>query len=181
MEFDLIIKLEEAVRERRTGKGPRIYLVDEKTVGKRCWGDIAAHNDFHIGNFLFERGVQVPEMYQLIKVEGIDNFLEDNGLSNWFILMQRINGATVNELSAEQKEYVLHQYRREITKVLSFGIFPFDSYQGYESCLPQNSLFDISVQKLYLVDFEFWHPGTASEMEECRNNLDKFYQECVWK
>lgn len=181
MESELIEKLKEAVRKKRIGGGPRIYLVDEKTVGKRCWSEIAGNNGFNIGRFLFERGVQVPEMYELVKVDGLEDFLDNNGMSNWFILMQRINGMAVNKLTSEQKEIVLQQHRREITKVMDLGIFPFDSYQGYESCLPQNALFNSSEQKLYLVDFEFWHPGTASEIEECRRNIGRFYRECVWK
>jgi len=63
MNSKLIEKLKEAVMEKRVGNGPRIYLVDEKTVGKRCWSDLARHNGFNIGKFLFERGVQVPKMY----------------------------------------------------------------------------------------------------------------------
>lgn len=181
MDFELIEKLKEAVKEKRVGKGPRIYLVDQKIVGERCWNDIAGNNGFNIGKFLFERDVQVPEMYGLVNVDGLEDFLDNNGMSNWFILMQRINGTAVKELTPEQKKTVLQQHRREITKVLDLGIFPFDSYQGYESCLPQNALFDSSEQKVYLVDFEFWHPGTKTEIEECRRNLNRFYHECVWK
>ena len=181
MNSKLIEKLKEAVMEKRVGNGPRIYLVDEKTVGKRCWSDIAGNNGFNIGKFLFERGVQVPEMYELVRVDGLEDFFDNNGMSNWFILMQRINGIAINNLTPKQKRIVLLQHRREIEKVLDFGIFPFDSYQGYKSCLPPNALFNVLEQRLYLIDFEFWRHGTREEIDECRNNLNRFYHKCVWK
>jgi len=95
--------------------------------------------------------------------------------------MQRINGIAINNLTPKQKRIVLLQHRREIEKVLDFGIFPFDSYQGYKSCLPPNALFNVLEQRLYLLDFEFWRHRTREEIDECRNNLNRFYHECVWK
>ena len=67
MSDNLVFKLLMAVIESRAiGDHDNIYIVADGIIGKRCRNEDRAHNEYNIGKYLIDNGIQVPKMYQLI-------------------------------------------------------------------------------------------------------------------
>lgn len=150
MSDNLVFKLLTAVTESRAiGDHDNIYLVDDGIVGKRCRNKNRAYNEYNIGEFLFKNGIQVPKMYKLVTPDSFHQF-DDNAPNDWFILMQRIKGETINGLAGIEKKEAIHQRNLELKKVSALNIHHPDSAHD------DNSIFDMKRRKLYLIDFEHW-------------------------
>ena len=152
MSDDWVLKLHAALIESRTIKDfDNIYLVEDGIIGKRCRNKERAYNEYHIGRFLFENGVQVPKMYKLITQDPIVVHPSSNkSPKDWFILMQRIKGKTIKDLTGTEKKEAIKQRKEELEKVLALNVHHPDS--AYDD----NSIFDVKQKKLFLIDFEHW-------------------------
>lgn len=150
MSDSLVFKLLMAVIESRAiGDHDNIYIVDDGIIGKRCRNEDRAHNEYNIGKYLFDNGIQVPKVYQLITPDSFHQF-DNNAPEDWFILMQRIKGETINGLAGAEKKEAIHQRNLEVEKVSALDIHHPDSAHD------DNSIFDTNLRKLYLIDFEHW-------------------------
>ncbi|MCH7646084.1 MAG: hypothetical protein IH788_02660 [Nitrospinae bacterium] len=152
MPGNLLLKLQAAVNEGRTINDlDNIYLVEDGIIGKRCRNKERAYNEYEIGKFLFENGVQVPKMFNLITP---GSFMirksSKNSPKDWFILMERIKGKTIKELAGIEKKEAIEQRKSELEKVLALNVHHPDS--AYDD----NSIYDAKQKKLYLIDFEHW-------------------------
>ena len=120
MSNKLLIELIEAVKENRLliPDKDRIYLVNDTTVGKEYQKEKHAYNEYTIGNLLFNEGVSVPEMYQLVPPEP--------PLHKWYVLMQKIKGIDPCALKGDEFLKAIQQYEAELSRVLELGIYPGD-------------------------------------------------------
>ena len=152
MPGNLLLKLQAAVNEGRTINDlDNIYLVEDGIIGKRCRNKGRAYNEYEIGKFLFENGVQVPKMFNLITPGTfIIRKSSKNSPKDWFILMERIKGKTIKELTGIEKREAIEQRKSELEKVLALNVHHPDS--AYDD----NSIYDAKQKKLYLIDFEHW-------------------------
>ena len=152
MPGNLLLKLQAAVNEGRTINNlDNIYLVEDGIIGKRCRNKGRANNEYEIGKFLFENGVQVPNMFNLITPGSLMiRKSSKNSPKDWFILMERIKGKTIKELAGIEKKEAIEQRKYELEKVLALNVHHPDS--AYDD----NSIYDAKQKKLYLIDFEHW-------------------------
>jgi hypothetical protein len=150
MSDNLAFKLHTAVIESRTIEDhDNIYIVEDGIIGKRCRNGDRAQSEYNIAKFLFGNGVQVPKMYKIITPDSLHQF-DNNSPREWYILMQRIKGETIDDLSGIDKKEAIHQRKLELEKVSALNVHHPDSAHD------TNSIFDIRRRKLYLIDFEHW-------------------------
>ncbi len=120
-------------------------------VAKRAKLRCFANQELKIGKFLFERDINVPEMYEVIELKGVFS-PEGEDLSGDYVLMERIKGVIRRDLTnSEEIEEAQEKLIEEIRKVKSLGVWPCDAYKN-----KGNSLFDRESRKVYLIDLEHW-------------------------
>jgi RIO-like serine/threonine protein kinase len=154
----LLEQLNQSIENNRTYKKKKIFLVGEEAIAKRNNKESAEH-EYTLGSFLFEQGVQVPEMYMLVNPASQPL----SHIKDWYVLMQKINGVEMTSITRGLEEKVIKQYRTELDKILGLGIYPVDIFW------PENILFDPQTEKIHLIDLESWERGSAQQ-------LNKFYQ-----
>jgi RIO-like serine/threonine protein kinase len=145
--------------ERFHNRYRQIYLIKEDLIAKRICGpekEERARNEYNMGNFLFERGINVPQMYWLVNPQLLQEccIVPEKNLhvcNSWFLIMQKINGRELGEISGENRSEAVKQLKEQIAKVLELKIYPSDSIDNRS-----NSIFDEKERKLYLIDFEYW-------------------------
>ncbi len=147
MDKNLISELEESIQARRTFRKDKILLISENALAKRNNKESAKH-EYEMGKYLFEQGVQVPEMYDLRFV-----------LGDWYIIMQKIEGVSFPLIPKNLRDKAINQYRAELEKILELEIYP-------EDAAGLNVLFHTPEEKVYLIDFELWHKGSANELNQ---------------
>jgi len=123
-----------------------IYLVNDFVIGKLGCTNELTKREYDIGKYLFENGINVPEMYGLIKLNPLWIRMNRRSLrytlSNLAILMQRIP-----EKSNLNRDEALVLYHKELEKVSELDIYPRD-------CGLHNAIFNS--EEVYLIDFESW-------------------------
>lgn len=145
---ELVELLEKAYSDGNHYYHPKIYDVSESTVAKSYITRYEAICEFEFGKELHLKGIQVPEMFS---VESLGFTAPmNNHYYIWFVLMQKIKGHHIDNVSEEERDDAYRQYREQIGKVLDIGINPKDCDWG------GNSLYDSEEKKLYLIDFENW-------------------------
>lgn len=159
--MDLKKELEEAYLARRNLNHYSIYDLGQEVVGKKCHDEEKARNEYSFGKFLKEKEVRVPEIFELVQYT--EKIIKGE-VTLWFIVMERIKGKNITDLRDSQRREAERQYRQELEKVLDLGICPEDSDFG------GNSLFCEERDRLYLIDFEFWHKTKN------REELSPFYE-----
>lgn len=168
MVTDLVEQLRESIRKRENLFGySQIYLVGENALAKSD-PQYFVKNEYKFGKFLQENGVSVPEMYQLVEPDPPISipFDPDSAIKKWFVIMEKVRGQHLNDLPRKVREEAVRQYREELRKVLELGICPEDSnWLG-------NSIFS-DEDKLYLLDFEYWHNGTKPELDQFYKKIDQ--------
>jgi RIO-like serine/threonine protein kinase len=169
----LVKELRKAIRDERfvDPSSWSTYLVSDTVVGKLYGSDIRSQkwacNEFDIGKFLYEKGVSVPEMFELVIPDRFP-FLHRIPINEWGVLMQKIDGIHIQNLEGSELDEAIQQYISELEKVLELGICPNDSI--YNST---NSLFDRQQGRVFLIDFELW------QKEEAAGQLDIFHQKLM--
>ena len=153
MQQSLVPELRKAIKKGRTmfpthmyGPSP-IYLVGEGAIAKPGWKS-PIHNEFKWGSYLFENEVQVPEMYELVRPDSFFSRFTRFGdaIRAWFVIMQKIHGEEIGDLTGTARKEGLKQLEGELEKVLELGIYPRDSLWG------RNAIFDHEQEKLFLID-----------------------------
>lgn len=132
--------------------------ITDKEEGQRAW------REYSMGNYLFERGIQVPKMHGVISPESLCKSCDVSRIGlvrmdDWFLVMQKINGKELEFVSGADRDEAIKQLKEEIAKVLKLGICPYDSLND------KNSIFDEKERKLYLIDFEQWIEGWGEELK----------------
>lgn len=157
----LVRKLREAIDDGRTYGKWNTFQVDE-IIGKLHYREKKANNEFELGKMLYGEGIQVPEMYEMAHVPGLDLYVEHTpGVKEhceWAVFMQRIDGNIITMLRGDERIEAMRQFKREVLKVLDFGIIPDDCDWAH------NNLFSWSENKLYLLDLENWYEGNPKEL-----------------
>lgn len=169
---ELYQKAEQAIVHKQIlgfGSDGIAYNLDDKVVLKLVNGgydrryrkgnsQTAAEYEYNIGRDLFDHQVQVPEFYGLYQHRGPlrcyilcylwNDYLFSEEEPLWGIIMQRINGDNVyysdNNREAER------QLTEQLQLACALG------YKPGDVSLNQNTLFDWSQNKLYLIDFTSW-------------------------
>ena len=155
--YKLVLELKDSIKSGRIHKKRNIYLVGKDKIAKEIYDEDKAKNEYEMGIFLFNQGVNVPQMHCLIKP-----FLFNPKISypnSRFIIMEKINGIEYWHLDKKDKEKALPLYKKEIEKVLELGIYPWDSL-----CSDNNKIFDYENEKIYLIDFGGWRKGSIDEI-----------------
>lgn len=160
---DLVTKLKDSLIHNRTYKQENIYLVGEGAIAKRIYWKQNAKKEYEWGEYLFKKEVSVPKVYNLINLNS-SFFNEISSWSlmgkGWVILMQKIDGDEIINLSGINLKEATKQYKQELEKVLDLGIYPEEATWG------GNSIFNYEKKKLYLIDFQRWHKGSKKKLEE---------------
>ena len=144
-----------------------IFTINKRLIAKRNDSWEKANNEYKLGRFLFEEGVSVPEMHELVPPDSVLGERHSYELEEWFIIMERIHGKDLLKFDRKSSEFIeaAEQYKAELEKVLDLGIVPDDSSAGY------NAMFNQRKRKTYLIDFEFWRKGTKKELDKVRRYL----------
>ena len=168
---DLTARLHEAIRTRKkedVWDYPEVYFLGENNLAKGVVSRSSAINQFGMGKYVFERGISVPEMYDVAKLERVFS-PEGEDLSGNYILMERIMGCYLDELkNKDDFREASNKLREERMKVHSLGIAPCDSNNF------GNSLFNTETRKLVVFDFGQWKvidPWKQKEYEEFVGSL----------
>lgn len=116
---------------RRVLKVPK-YLTRFDEIGQQ----------FYIQQQLFNGGIRVPEPLEII-------FVKDRGLEKRSMIMEFIEGKSINDLGIIRKIIAKELYRAELEKAVLLGFIPQDSEDL------QNAIYS-KRNGMYLIDFEGW-------------------------
>jgi len=166
MFFGAVSHLKRAIAERRfvpgssshtygyVGEGDRaVYCVNKRVVGKECESKELAYKEYSLGKFLYGNGIYVPKMKRVV---GIWTGFDFAPIKEWFLLMERVHGKHIENLTGEEREEALRQVKSGVEKILDLGIYPEDFDWG------MNLIFD--GKRVCFIDFEKWGYGCQEEL-----------------
>jgi len=170
MDSGLVKQLRNAIKERNWGSNGSIYLLGDDKLAKGK-SKQSSEAEYKWGSYLYEQGVQVPEMYGLVRPDSL--LLRpsyETPIEDWFVVIQKIDGRDIRDMSIPIQREVLRKYYQEIEKVLELGIYPScDALSGNN-----NAVIDKD-GKLYLLDFEYWRKGSEGELEWLYEQLRTYF------
>jgi RIO-like serine/threonine protein kinase len=149
-----------------------IFFLDTGIIAKAYLEEKIASHAYDLGCWLFEQGVQVPEVYKLSKSDNITvhaftTCKEEQGERNHFLFMQFVKGMDLRQITKEQRKEALKQYQEQIERILDLGIIPHDADWV------ENVKFDCNENKLYLLDFDHWVSASPYEIGKYKARLPK--------
>src|SRR3989344_1727799 len=146
-------QIQKAIKDNnKIGFGRGVYELSDQIVAKPFSSKWRALHEYEIGMFAYNNGIQVPRMHQLIRPDRwLKRLNSDYHLKEWYVVMQKIEGATIRELTNEfEAQEARRQLNQEIDRLLDLRIYP------YDSLFSNNSLFNRKENRLYLLDFCEW-------------------------
>lgn len=163
---ELTDKLRIAIKNNATYKTYNSYLIDKKIIAKRI-DDEDSLNEYSVAKYLFEKGVNVPETYGVIKSDILPfKLVHKTPIDKSYITFEKIAGTEFENLEGELLELATKQYKEELEKVLKLGICP---ETGTRTGRP---VFSYDKVKTYLTDFRDWHVSESkNEIQEVREQL----------
>jgi len=88
-------------------------------------------------------------------------------MGGWYVIMERCSGVTLDELSQPDWDVAVPLYKKELLKVLDFGIIPVD----FECS--NNGLYDVKSRRVTLIDLCFWRRGNAGEIQAYHRKIEE--------
>ena len=168
MQPELVQQLEDAITQGRTYQQDNIFLVGDDHLSKSRLGPMRIRREFHLGQWLHRAGVQVPEVYGVVKpasyspekglireqwevltdqMRALAGHVTDDQMQHWHFVMQRIKGESLLNLGPSDLEEANRQFYAEAEKILEMGIRPIDSRYSGNLIFGEDGL-------LYLIDFD---------------------------
>lgn len=151
---------------------PQIYLLRDHLVAKKYNNKAEAISDYETGRFLFNKGISIPKMRNLIEPNQMlpvirEMELKEKNFQNYFLIMNRIDGEMLGYLRGEERKKAEELFATEVKKVLALDIIPYDCFYG------ENSLYSQEEKKVFLIDFSFWERCSprAKEKKKFLNTL----------
>ncbi len=159
----MLNKLERAILAEsfKDGHG-YVFDLGEELVAKRYTTLIRANNEFVMGRYVRGRRGSVPSMKGIVDL--FDEKLPYVPETRCFVVMENVQGKTLDKLGNEDFLRAEQLWRREMGKILGMGVFPYA--QNFDMCYMGNAIYDRLVDRITLIDLEEWRMATNIDSGE---------------